>query len=79
MPEYRAIYKCWLCGEIFTDSLICEREVDMFMEKLETGKAIYRSISGRNDITIVNPHLCKMEIMGCLISAGSKKLSDFNE
>lgn len=74
MPEYRAIYKCRLCGEIFTDSLICEREVDMFMEKLETGKAIYRSISGRNDITIVNPHLCKNGDNGMSDFCGFKKV-----
>lgn len=44
---------------MFTDSLISEKEKDECMEKLESGKPRYRSISGRNDISIVKPHLCR--------------------
>ena len=58
MAEYQAIYKCRLCGEMFTDSLISEKEAEECMEKLESGKPRYRSVSSRNDITIVKPHLC---------------------
>lgn len=68
MLEYKAIYKCRLCGEVFADSLISEHEVDMCMEKLESGKPIYRSVSGRNDITVVKPHMC---------GNGDNGLSDF--
>lgn len=73
MPEYQAIYKCRLCGEIFTDSLISEEE-DKCMEKLETGKPIYRSISGRNDISMFKPHLCKNGDNGMADFQGFRKV-----
>lgn len=64
MPEYRAIYRCRMCGEEYADSLISEYEAEKCFEKLEKGKSIYRSISGRNDIPKVKVHICKYGSLG---------------
>lgn len=71
MSEYRAIYKCRLCGEEYADSLISEHEAEKCFEKFEKGKSIYRSISGRNDIPKVKVHICNDG------KDGSFGLSDF--
>lgn len=50
MNEYVATYKCRLCGESFTDSLISEEEAEKCLMMFEKGKMHYPSCSGRNDV-----------------------------
>lgn len=74
MIEYRAIYKCRLCGEEYADSLISEYEAEKCFEKFEKGKSIYRSISGRNDIPKVKVHICKDDSLGFADFIGMRKV-----
>lgn len=74
MSEYRAIYKCRLCGEEYADSLISEYEAEKCFEKFEKGKSIYRSISGRNDIPKVKVHICKDDSFGFSDFIGMRKV-----
>lgn len=74
MPEYRAIYKCSLCGGEYADSLISEYEAEKCFKKLEKGKSIYRSISRRNDIPKVKVHICKNGSFGFSDFIGMRKI-----
>lgn len=79
MIEYRAIYKCRLCGKEFSDSLINEKEVKKCAEAFWKGKSIYRSISGRNDIPKEKFHLCENDSMGLADFQGFRKVDSGNE
>lgn len=74
MQEYRAIYRCRMCGEEYADSLMSEYEVEKCFEKFEKGKSIYRSISGRNDIPKVKVHICKDGSLGFSDFIGMRKV-----
>lgn len=74
MIEYRAIYKCRMCGAEYADSLISEYEAEKCFEKFEKGKSIYRSISGRNDIPKVKVHICKDGSLGFADFIGMRKV-----
>lgn len=74
MSEYRAIYKCRMCGEEYSDSLISEYESEKCFEKFEKGKSIYHSISGRNDIPKVKVHICKDDSLGFSDFIGFRKV-----
>lgn len=79
MPEYRAIYKCRLCGEVIPYSLISEREVDRCGVAFGKGKYRYNSISGRNDIQREIFHPCKDGSYGFADFCGFKKVGAKNE
>ena len=40
MNEYVAVYKCRLCGEIFTDSLVLGEEAVKCLTMFEKGKTL---------------------------------------
>lgn len=74
MSEYRAIYKCRMCGEEYADSLISEYEAEKCFEKLEKGRSVYHSISGRNDIPKVKVHICNDDFLGLSDFIGMRKV-----
>ena len=74
MSEYVAVYKCRLCGETFTDSLISEEESEVCLMAFEKGKAHYPSRSGRNNIYKHKGHYhCKDGSLGLADFQGFKK------
>lgn len=79
MTEYRAIYKCRLCGEEFSDSLMDEKEVDKCSKVFWEGKYRYRSVSRRNDIPKEKFHFCKDDSIGLADFLGFRKVEDGNE
>lgn len=76
MGEYRAIYKCRLCGEEFLDSLMDEKEVDKCIKAFWKGKYIYCSISGRSDIPKEKFCFCKDGSMGLADFLGFRKVGN---
>lgn len=75
MAEYQAIYKCRLCGEEFTDSLISQEEIEKCLLVFEKGKTIYRSRSGRIDIYLRKGHYsCKNGSYGLADFQGFRKV-----
>lgn len=76
MPEYRAIYKCRLCGEVIPYSLISEKEVDRCVAAFEKGKYRYNSVSGRNDIPRDVFHYCKDGSCGFADFLGFRKVEE---
>lgn len=76
MSEYRAIYKCRLCGEEFADSLIDEEEVSRCVHAFWKGKYRYHSITGRNDILKEIFHFCDDDSYGFADFLGFKKVSE---
>ena len=79
MIEYRAIYKCRLCGKEFLDSLINGKEVDECSKAFWKGKYIYRSVSGRNNIPKEKFHFCKDGSIGFADFLGFRKVDSGNE
>lgn len=76
MIEYRAIYKCRMCGEIIPYSLISEKETDKCAVVFGKGKYKYNSISGRNDIQKEIFHFCKDGSLGFADFIGFRKVED---
>lgn len=76
MNEYVAVYKCRLCGETFTDSLISGKEAVKCMDMFEKGKTNYRPHSTRNDVYKCKGHYCcKDDSIGLSDFQGFRKVS----
>ena len=79
MNEYVAVYKCRLCGEIFTDSLVLGEEAVKCLTMFDKGKTHYRSCSGRNDVYKCKGHYCcKDDSIGLSDFQGFKKMRDYS-
>lgn len=77
MSEYVAVYKCRLCGEVHTDSLISEDEAEKCLRMFERGKMRYPSRSGRNDVYKYKGHYyCKDGSLGVADFQGFKKAGE---
>ena len=77
MAEYVAVYKCRLCGETQTDSLISEHEAKKCLKAFERGKMRYSSCSGRNDIYKYKGHYyCNDGSLGVADFQGFKKVGE---
>lgn len=77
MSEYVCVYKCRLCGEVFTDSLISEDEAKKCLMMFETGKTYYPSRSGRNNVSKHKGHYwCSSDSLGIADFQGFKKVGE---
>lgn len=77
MGEYVAVYKCRLCGEVFTDSLISEDESEKCLMMFEKGKPYYLSRSGRNNVSKHKGHYqCSGGLLGFADFQGFRKVGE---
>lgn len=58
MSGYVAVYKCRLCGRKYYNTLLNEKEVKKCLWKFQNGKPYYKSVSTRNDVSMVSVHNC---------------------
>ena len=78
MSEYRAIYKCRLCGEEFEDARM-ERDIAYMGVAVLTVKEHFKLEGGAIGVHKYNTHVCDDDSYGFADFVGFKKVDDEDE